>query len=73
MVCQLLGDASRGLAVNGQTSISVMIIEVPAEALLAYFKAQMIAIGYSVRLGKAFNNQGNSRPTFCGDLPGHFE
>jgi hypothetical protein len=33
----------------------------------------MIAIGYSVRLGKAFNNQGNSRPTFCGDLPRHFE
>jgi hypothetical protein len=73
MVGQLLCDPTRGLAVNGKTSVPVMVIEVPAESLLAYFKAQVIAGRYSGRLGKAFNNCDNSRPPLGGDLPGHFE
>src|SRR5215813_12281125 len=45
MFRQLLGDAARGLAVNGEPSIAVMVIEVPAEALFAHFEAQVIASG----------------------------
>ena len=47
MFRQLLGDAAWSLAVNGETSVPVMVIEVPAEALLAHFKAQVIASCYS--------------------------
>jgi hypothetical protein len=50
-----------------------MVIQIPAEALLANFKAQVGAGRYSVRLGKSINNHSNSNPTFRGDLPGHFE
>src|SRR5262245_46773510 len=51
-----------------------MVIEIPAEALLAHFEAQVIAGGYDGgRLGNAFNNCDNSRPPLGGDLPGHFE
>src|SRR6266511_1523598 len=73
MFRQLLGDAAWGLAVNGEPTITVMVIEVPAEALLAHFKAQVIASGYSVRLGKTFHNCDKASPPLGGDLPGYFE
>jgi hypothetical protein len=73
MVCQLLGDAAWGLAVNGETPVPVMVIEEPAESLLTYFKAQVIAGRYCGPFGKAFNNCDNSRPPLGGDLPVHFE
>src|SRR6266542_1909464 len=40
MFRQLLGDAARGLAVDGETPVPVMVIKVPTEALLAHFEAQ---------------------------------
>jgi hypothetical protein len=40
MFRQLPGDAVWSLAVNGETSVTVVVIEISAEALLARFKAQ---------------------------------
>jgi hypothetical protein len=73
MTCQLLGHIAWSLAVNGETSIPVMVIEEPAEALLAHFKAQVIASGYSGRLGKAFDDCDNARPPLCSDLRRDFD
>src|SRR5262245_21890641 len=70
---QLLGDAARSLAVNGEPDVTVVVIQVPAEALLAYFKAQVVAGGYNGRIGKPFHNCDNSRSPFGGDLTRHFE
>jgi hypothetical protein len=73
MVRQLLGDTWRSLAVNSQASIAVMVIKVPAKALLACFKTQVGAGGYDAGLWKTFNNCDDTSAPLGGDLPRHFE
>jgi hypothetical protein len=53
---QPLSDPAGSLAVDGKTSIAVMVIEVPAEALFLYFEAQVIAGCFYDCLRKAFDN-----------------
>jgi hypothetical protein len=68
-----LGDIWRSVAVNSHASIAVMIIKVTAEAVLAYFKAQVSAGGYDAGFGKIFNNCGNTGAPLGGDLSRNFE
>jgi hypothetical protein len=73
LIRQLLGDAARGLAINGKTPIPVVVIEIPAEALLAHFNAQVIAGGNDAGLRKTFDNCDDMSATLGGYLPRHFE